>query len=428
MYVFNTDKGYVKSIVGESVEFSARKDDGMVFPNEVEKTRKRFVYDVLIEENGVKRYWKEDIQGCSMIKYVDRENRFVEMFNPKNGFYVRSGIIDENGKDTGIDPFMRNFPSLLDIGVMSKCCCSHRCNVDCYQKAAESTGENMNVKDYRYIMKQCKGKVFSVALGGKGDPDTHENFKKILKISRKYNVIPSFTTSGIAMTKKKARLCKKLCGAVAVSEHFADYTERALDLLLEAGVTTNIHYVLSNKTIDTAIDRIKNDGFRKGINAVIWLLYKPVGYAKEENVLKPDDPRVKEFFELVSTKKVSFSHGFDSCSAAGVVNFSHDINMDSLDYCEGARFSAYVDANMNMMPCSFANQDSSWFMSLKEYSIEEVWNSELFDKFRYSLKHSCKGCKDREFCSGGCPLVNQITLCNRSERRFLKLEQVTYIK
>ena len=61
MYVFNTDKGYVKSIVGESVEFSARKDDGMVFPNEVEKTRKRFVYDVLIEENGVKRYWKEDI-------------------------------------------------------------------------------------------------------------------------------------------------------------------------------------------------------------------------------------------------------------------------------------------------------------------------------------------------------------------------------
>lgn len=61
MYVFNTDKGYVKSIVGESVEFSVRKDEGIVFPNEIEKTRKRFVYDVLIEENGVKRYWKEDI-------------------------------------------------------------------------------------------------------------------------------------------------------------------------------------------------------------------------------------------------------------------------------------------------------------------------------------------------------------------------------
>lgn len=62
MWVLNSDKGYVKNIDGDSVEFSARKDDGMIFPNEVEKTRKRFVYDVLIEENGVNRYWKEDLE------------------------------------------------------------------------------------------------------------------------------------------------------------------------------------------------------------------------------------------------------------------------------------------------------------------------------------------------------------------------------
>lgn len=62
MYAFNTDKGYVKNIIGESVEFSEKKDEGMIFPNEIEKTRKRFIYDVLIEENGVKRYWKEDLE------------------------------------------------------------------------------------------------------------------------------------------------------------------------------------------------------------------------------------------------------------------------------------------------------------------------------------------------------------------------------
>ena len=84
--------------------------------------------------------------------------------------------------------------------------------------------------------------------------------------------------------------------------------------------------------------------------------------------------------------------------------------------------TAELYADMNMMPCSFANQDPSWFMNLNEYSIEEVWNSKLFDKFRYSLKHSCKGCKNREFCSGGCPLVNQITLCNRECRDFQKGE------
>ena len=49
-----------------------------------------------------------------MRRYIDRENKFVEMFDEKTGFYMRSGII-EDGKDTDIDPFMRNFPQLIDV-------------------------------------------------------------------------------------------------------------------------------------------------------------------------------------------------------------------------------------------------------------------------------------------------------------------------
>lgn len=52
-----------------------------------------------------------------MIKYYDKENKFVEIFNPQTGFYSGSGILDENGKDTGIDPFMRNFPRLLMLAL-----------------------------------------------------------------------------------------------------------------------------------------------------------------------------------------------------------------------------------------------------------------------------------------------------------------------
>lgn len=143
----------------------------------------------------------------------------------------------------------------------------------------------MSLEDYESIMRQSKGKMFSVALGGAGDVDTHENFEDILKISREYNIVPNFTTSGIAMTKEKAELCKKYCGAVAVSEHFSNYTNKALTLLMEAGVKTNIHYVLSNKTINTAIDRLKHNSFMPGINAVVFLTYKNVGLGTEDNVL-----------------------------------------------------------------------------------------------------------------------------------------------
>ena len=372
-----------------------------------------------------------------MIHRIDNNNKFVSIFNPSTGFYLRTGVLSDMDKtknidfhkkdalfelqklDTGIDPFMASYPELIDIGIMQTCVCSHRCNVDCYQKAMERTGTNMSIEDFESILRQSKGKVMQVALGGAGDVDTHENFEEIVRLCREYNIVPNFTTSGIALTKEKVEICKKYCGAVAVSEHFSDYTERALDMLLKAGIKTNIHYVLSNKSIDTAIERLKNNSFKQGINAVVFLLYKPVGYGKEENMLQTDDPRIKEFFELIDNGSFHHKIGFDSCTAPGIVNFTKNTNLNTLDFCEGARFSAYIDANMNMMPCSFANQNPDWFVSLKEYSIEEAWNSEIFEKFRYSLKNSCMGCSNRKQCGGGCPLVNQITLCNKKERDFV---------
>lgn len=395
-----------------------------------------------------------------MIKKIDKKNKFVSVFDPSSGFYARSGIIErkepeidpfndceeiitnpnlvfqnnilsilqiskflqkgpiQKGIETDKEPFMASFPELLDIGIMKTCVCAHKCNVDCYQKAISNSGNNMSVRNFEYILKQTKGRMFQVALGGAGDPDTHENFEEILSLCKDYHVVPNFTTSGILMTKEKAELCKKYCGAVAVSEHFAKYTDEAIEHLLEADVKTNIHYVLSKKTIDRAIELLKTNSFRAGINAVIFLLYKPVGLGKDEYVLNPDDDKVKEFFSLIDSGKFHHKIGFDSCSCSGIVNHTKHILNESLDFCEGGRFSAYIDADMNMMPCSFANQDRRWYMSLREYTIEEVWNSDIFDKFRYSLSHSCPNCKNRDMCAGGCPLINRITLCNRSERKF----------
>ena len=353
-----------------------------------------------------------------MYRYIDRKNKFVEMFNPKNGFYVRSGVFDENGKDTGIDPFMRQFPSLIDVGIMgSKCICAERCIVDCYQKSIDRVnGKNMSLDDYEKILKQCTKKTYTFAIGGSGDVDTHENFEDILRLTRQYDIIPNFTTSGISMTKEKAEICKKWCGAVAVSMHFADYTYKAIQMLLDAGVETNIHYVLSNKSIDTAIDWLKNDKFPKGIHAVVWLLYKPIGLGKIENVLRTDDPRLKEFFDLIDNKTYEFSHGFDACSIPGIINFTKNINSVSIDTCEAARWSCYITSDMKMLPCSFDNQDLKWAVDLNIHTIHEAWDSDVFEDFRNHFKYSCNNCVDKENCRGGCPICRDIVLCDRKER------------
>ena len=53
-----------------------------------------------------------------MIKKYDKTNNFISMFNPNNGFYMRTGILDKDRKDTGIDPFMAEYPELIDVGIM----------------------------------------------------------------------------------------------------------------------------------------------------------------------------------------------------------------------------------------------------------------------------------------------------------------------
>ena len=53
--------------------------------------------------------------------YVDGRFGFASVFDDESGAYIRTGILDERGNDTGADPFMASFPQLIDVGVMGHC-------------------------------------------------------------------------------------------------------------------------------------------------------------------------------------------------------------------------------------------------------------------------------------------------------------------
>lgn len=55
---------------------------------------------------------------------------------------------------------------------------------------------------------------------------------------------------------------------------------------------------MSEETIDEAIIRLENNLFPKGINAVVFILYKPIGNGVMEKVLTRTDSRIKDFFHL----------------------------------------------------------------------------------------------------------------------------------
>lgn len=346
---------------------------------------------------------------------IRKEESFFSCFDEKTGSYFRTGIL-KNGKDTGEDVFMASFPELLDIGIMGHCkhgasgLCQ-KSGVQCYQDGLHSQNENMTLEDFAAIVEQCKRETYQFALGGCGDPDQHESFEDILKLCAKAEIVPNFTTSGLGMTKELAELCKKYCGAVAVSWYRSSYTQKAIELLLNAGVKTNIHYVISKDSVEEAIHLLSNEKFPKGINAVIFLLHKPVGLGTVEQVITRDNQEFQDFLECIDNGTFPFKIGFDSCTVPALIG-RPSTNTAYLDSCEGGRFSAYISADMQMMPCSFDNQEKRWCVDLRKNTISQAWYSEAFQDFREHFKKACPDCKYKKDCMGGCPICPQIVLCN----------------
>lgn len=360
------------------------------------------------------------------MRYIinDETYHFKSAFDTETGAYVRTGILDGHGRDTGVDPFMASFPHLIDVGVMGHCIHGRtglcvKAGIGCYQSGLLVEQPNMTVEHFRWIAEQCRGRCNQLALGGRGDPDQHEQFEELLRISRENLLVPNFTTSGYGMSPELAAICKRYCGAVAVSWYRSDYTLSAVQMLLDAGVKTNIHYVLGRNSIDEAIERLEHNDFPAGINAVIFLLHKPAGQGSRENVLDFDDPRVARFFAQVDARH-PFKVGMDSCNVPGALNFCKNILQESLDTCEGGRFSCYIGADLVMVPCSF-DQRKRYEVQLGDgVSIEDAWNSEPFERFRDKMRGACPDCEKKALCMGGCPLMPEIVFCKNEKRMIME--------
>lgn len=325
-----------------------------------------------------------------MIIYRDKDNRFIEFFNENNGFLMRTNVLDENGNETIVKPMKRNFPELVDIGIMGHCHVENKfckeMGIGCYQ--ANNNYKDMEYDDYKSIIRQLKGKTFQVALGGKGDPNKHKHFKDILEFTRKNGIIPNLTTSGFNITNEEINLIQKYCGAIAVSmyskisevtmEESNHYTLDVINALVSSNIKTNIHYVISKNTIDDAIFRLKYDLFPNNINAVVFLLCKRVGRTSDIDLINTKTDKFNEFIYLLK-KKHKYKIGFDTCFTP-LIQDKIKINKETIEYCEAAKFSCYISPNMYMYPCSFV-QKKEYGISIRENSIRNVWNSKEFQDF-----------------------------------------------
>ena len=133
------------------------------------------------------------------IAVLDTDNKTTVVFNKcfQNDDYIllfdtNLGIELLQGANGKGDPFVLELPSLLDIGIMGTC--THKCKI-CYQ--GHVNRPNMTLDNFKAIIDEVSHHVNQVALGGRGDPNKHENFRQIIEYCLKKGVVPNYTTSGI---------------------------------------------------------------------------------------------------------------------------------------------------------------------------------------------------------------------------------------
>jgi radical SAM protein with 4Fe4S-binding SPASM domain len=325
-----------------------------------------------------------------------------------------TGITMRWGKTFKEDPYRAPLPELVDISISNHC--TKECSF-CYRDSMPNDSF-MSREDYEFAIKSLNnkkwGNVFQVALGG-GEPLEHPEFLEILRISRKHNVVPNFTTNAEHINEKIAREIKPLVGVAAIS--FPDIRkipESKAKIFIKEGIKTNIHFILDKKSIKQGIEILEGSHNEKlkGFNALIFLTFKPMGRGDESLNLELNED-LKEFCMLIGNNRCSLNIGFDSCFMPMLMHFTNT-TIDFIEPCECAFFSAYIDEELVVKPCSFTcnNRDN---YCLREYSFDKIWNNH-WESYRNAQTNTCqRECKNANNCRGGCPYYDQINLCKTSK-------------
>jgi len=99
---------------------------------------------------------------------------------------------------------------------------------------------------------------------------------------------------------------------------------------------------------------------------------------------------------------------------------SENIWIDTADYCEAGRFSAFVSEELILYPCSFYNDVSTAGVDLRTNSIQYGWKHgpeflDIREKLMQPSKQDypialCGECAHFAICHGGCPKFD-INMC-----------------
>jgi len=95
-----------------------------------------------------------------------------------------------------------------------------------------------------------------------------------------------------------------------------------------------------------------------------------------------------------------------------------DVNSAFYEGCDAGRFSAFIDEDLRMMPCSVMT-NTDWYGNLKLESMLDIWQENIyFKKYRNNIfNNGCTSCSFQKTCMGGCPFIKELSQCGWKDER-----------
>ena len=300
-------------------------------------------------------------------------------FDMRTGYFERDTIYDYSPYGAEI----------ADIEV------STICNCDCPSCYKSNTvfGDNMSYSTFVNVFDNLPSTVCQVALGI-GNVSANPDLFKIMNYIRLNNVIPNITiSSNDELDDAEVSKLADVCGAISVSCYDTDKCFALIKRLQAAGAKqVNIHHILANETCDD-IRRVMRGivEARLNINALVLLWYKDCG--RDRRLIGYTNPYKHQVEEIIFLSKVTrIALGFDSCSAANIVELYPPYVKKYIEPCESTLFSIYIDVYGMAHPCSFATHSGGIDMTVPISFIRDVWESKIFGSFRRALLHNRRAC------------------------------------
>lgn len=326
-----------------------------------------------------------------MKRFVSANYNYI--FNEKTGFFARWGSSYDD--DPTYSPFG---PEILDIEITTICSGPDgRVCPFCY-KGNTPKGKNMSFDTFKNVFDKINNQqtLTQLAFGADANLKSNPDVWKMFNYARSNNVIPNITIANI--DELTAARLATVCGGVAVSRYSnKNWCYDSVARLIGVGMNqVVIHQLLSEETLIQAyetIDDFYTDERLLGLKAIIFLSLKQKGRGKKYNRIS--DSEFGKLVKYAMKNKVPF--GFDSCSANKFLKaikneptFSKMIS--SIEPCESACFSAYIDVNGEYYPCSFTPNTENWENGIQVENIDDfnkdVWNSNKNKKFRVDLNNN----------------------------------------